>query len=82
MFLDLCLTHAASWNHKVWCDSIPHLKGVRCFSFEELKKCTDNFSESNGIGYGGCGKVSSFSIFTGLNSSQTNCERTYVMHRI
>ena len=35
----------------------PQLKGARWFSFEELKKCTNNFSDSNEIGSGGYGKV-------------------------
>ncbi|XP_031395546.1 probable leucine-rich repeat receptor-like protein kinase At5g49770 [Punica granatum] len=35
----------------------PQLKGARWFSYEELKKCTNNFSESNTIGSGGYGKV-------------------------
>ncbi|CAK9236587.1 unnamed protein product [Sphagnum troendelagicum] len=35
----------------------PKLKGARRFYFAELKKATDNFSESNEIGAGGYGKV-------------------------
>ncbi|KAK4487885.1 hypothetical protein RD792_003623 [Penstemon davidsonii] len=35
----------------------PQLKGARWFSFDELKKCTNNFSEKNQIGSGGYGKV-------------------------
>ncbi|XP_021901519.1 probable leucine-rich repeat receptor-like protein kinase At5g49770 isoform X2 [Carica papaya] len=35
----------------------PQLKGARWFCYEELKKCTNNFSESNELGYGGYGKV-------------------------
>ncbi|XP_042013454.1 leucine-rich repeat receptor protein kinase HPCA1-like [Salvia splendens] len=35
----------------------PQLKGARWFSYEELKKCTGNFSDSNQIGSGGYGKV-------------------------
>lgn len=35
----------------------PQLKGARWFSYDELKKCTNNFSESNEIGSGGYGKV-------------------------
>ncbi|PSS21662.1 Leucine-rich repeat receptor-like protein kinase precursor [Actinidia chinensis var. chinensis] len=46
----------ASWDPKT-SGSIPDLKGARWFSFEELKKCTDNFSEATGIGSGGYGKV-------------------------
>ncbi|EEF42998.1 leucine-rich repeat receptor protein kinase HPCA1 [Ricinus communis] len=36
---------------------VPQLKGARCFSFEELKKYTNNFSDANDIGSGGYGKV-------------------------
>lgn len=35
----------------------PQLKGARWFSYDELKKCTNNFSDSNEIGFGGYGKV-------------------------
>ncbi|CAK9177844.1 unnamed protein product [Ilex paraguariensis] len=37
---------------------VPQLKGARFFSFEELKRCTNNFSETNDLGSGGYGKVS------------------------
>lgn len=36
----------------------PQLKGARWFSFDELKRCTNNFSVMNEIGSGGYGKVS------------------------
>ncbi|KAF4354441.1 hypothetical protein F8388_018401, partial [Cannabis sativa] len=35
----------------------PQLKGARWFSYDELKKCTGNFTSSNEIGSGGYGKV-------------------------
>ncbi|KAK4480215.1 hypothetical protein RD792_013277 [Penstemon davidsonii] len=35
----------------------PQLKGARWFSYDELKKSTNNFSQSNQIGSGGYGKV-------------------------
>ncbi|KAG8068276.1 hypothetical protein GUJ93_ZPchr0005g15304 [Zizania palustris] len=35
----------------------PQLKGARFFSFDELKSCTNNFSDSHEIGSGGYGKV-------------------------
>ncbi|THU46199.1 hypothetical protein C4D60_Mb09t02430 [Musa balbisiana] len=37
--------------------SIPQIKGARHFSFNDVKKCTNNFSEANEIGDGGYGKV-------------------------
>jgi hypothetical protein len=36
---------------------VPQLKGARYFAFEELKRCTNNFSETQEIGSGGYGKV-------------------------
>lgn len=56
---------SASLNHEMRTDSFPRLKGARCFSFEELKKCTDNFSESKHIGSGGYGKVYRGTLDTG-----------------
>ncbi|KAI8531941.1 hypothetical protein RHMOL_Rhmol11G0174900 [Rhododendron molle] len=56
---------SASLNHEMRSDSFPRLKGARCFSFEELKKCTDNFSESKLIGSGGYGKVYRGTLDTG-----------------
>ncbi|XP_065851732.1 leucine-rich repeat receptor protein kinase HPCA1 isoform X2 [Euphorbia lathyris] len=35
----------------------PQLKGARWFSYDELKKCTNSFSDNNEIGSGGYGKV-------------------------
>ncbi|XWS18045.1 hypothetical protein CRYUN_Cryun32bG0008500 [Craigia yunnanensis] len=55
----------AHWDSKKSSGSIPQLKGARCFSFEELKKYTNNFSEANGIGSGGYGKVYRGTLPTG-----------------
>nr|GLL37553.1 probable leucine-rich repeat receptor-like protein kinase At5g49770 isoform X3 [Ipomoea trifida] len=46
----------ASWDGDK-SGSIPQLKGVRWFSFEMIRKCTDNFSDTNCTGSGGYGKV-------------------------
>ncbi|KAG7944210.1 hypothetical protein I3843_15G088100 [Carya illinoinensis] len=35
----------------------PQLKGARWFSYDELRKCTNNFAERNEIGSGAFGKV-------------------------
>ncbi|XP_050367286.1 leucine-rich repeat receptor protein kinase HPCA1-like isoform X2 [Argentina anserina] len=43
----------------------PELKGARLFSFEELKKYTDDFSEANDIGSGGYGQVYCATLPTG-----------------
>ncbi|CAN6468452.1 unnamed protein product [Victoria cruziana] len=49
----------ASWGGTSGKDSgdAPQLKGARWFSYDEIKKCTDNFSARNEIGSGGYGKV-------------------------
>nr|DAD38792.1 TPA_asm: hypothetical protein HUJ06_013114 [Nelumbo nucifera] len=45
--------------------STPQLKGARWFTFDELKKCTNSFSEANAIGSGGYGKVYRGTLSTG-----------------
>ncbi|CAL5401918.1 unnamed protein product [Camellia sinensis] len=47
----------ASWDSNKSNGGVPQLKGARCYSFEELKKYTNTFSEANCIGSGGYGKV-------------------------
>ncbi|PUZ63301.1 hypothetical protein GQ55_3G056800 [Panicum hallii var. hallii] len=47
-----------SWDMKsTSASTVPQLRGARMFSFDELKKITNNFSEANDIGNGGYGKV-------------------------
>ncbi|XP_043702351.1 leucine-rich repeat receptor protein kinase HPCA1-like [Telopea speciosissima] len=55
----------ASWDPSKGSGSIPQLKGARWFSFEELKKCTSDFSEASEIGEGGYGKVYRGTIASG-----------------
>ncbi|PSS18997.1 Leucine-rich repeat receptor-like protein kinase [Actinidia chinensis var. chinensis] len=47
----------AAWDPRKDSGDVPQLKGARSFSFEELKKCTNSFSEANVIGSGGYGQV-------------------------
>ncbi|XP_047977471.1 leucine-rich repeat receptor protein kinase HPCA1-like [Salvia hispanica] len=47
----------ASWDPEKESGAVPQLQGAKWFSFEDLRKCTDNFSESNCVGSGGYGKV-------------------------
>ncbi|CAI0438449.1 unnamed protein product [Linum tenue] len=47
----------AHWDATENTGGFPQLKGARCFSFDELKKYTNNFSDANAIGSGGYGKV-------------------------
>ncbi|XP_073122178.1 leucine-rich repeat receptor protein kinase HPCA1-like [Henckelia pumila] len=47
----------ASWEKNKDSGGVPQIKGAKCFSFEELQKSTNNFSEANEIGGGGYGKV-------------------------
>ncbi|KAG2615326.1 hypothetical protein PVAP13_3NG063600 [Panicum virgatum] len=47
-----------SWDMKsTSASTAPQLRGARTFSFDELRKITNNFSEANDIGNGGYGKV-------------------------
>ncbi|KAG0449404.1 hypothetical protein HPP92_027376 [Vanilla planifolia] len=47
-----------SWANNIKdSDCAPQLKGARWFSYDELRKRTNNFSEANAIGSGGYGKV-------------------------
>ncbi|KAL5218298.1 hypothetical protein ABZP36_018982 [Zizania latifolia] len=47
----------ASWVRSEERGGAPRLKGARWFSYEELKRITNNFAEANELGYGGYGKV-------------------------
>ncbi|KAG4383774.1 hypothetical protein GLYMA_13G152542v4 [Glycine max] len=52
----------ANWEQNTNSGTAPQLKGARWFSFDDLRKYTSNFSETNTIGSGGYGK-SSFARF-------------------
>ncbi|KAL8155722.1 leucine-rich repeat receptor protein kinase HPCA1-like [Apium graveolens] len=47
----------ASWNADNRSGGVPQLQGAKWISFEELQKCTNNFSDESVIGSGGYGKV-------------------------
>lgn len=55
----------ASWDPEKNSGAVPQLKGARSFSFEALKKYTNNFAEFNDIGSGGYGKVYRGTLPTG-----------------
>lgn len=52
------------WDSNKISGGAPQLKGARWFSYEELKKYTNNFSAANEIGSGGYGKVSFKCLFS------------------
>ncbi|GJZ72234.1 probable leucine-rich repeat receptor-like protein kinase, partial [Tanacetum coccineum] len=47
----------ALWDANNGSGAIPQLKGVKAFTFAEVNKYTNNFSETNNIGTGGYGMV-------------------------
>ncbi|KOM53726.1 hypothetical protein LR48_Vigan09g238500 [Vigna angularis] len=47
----------ANWDQNKNSGTAPQLKGGRWFSFDDLRKYTNNFSETNTIGSGGYGQV-------------------------
>ncbi|KAG8096119.1 hypothetical protein GUJ93_ZPchr0013g36458 [Zizania palustris] len=55
----------ASWARSEERGGAPRLKGARWFSYEELKRSTNNFAEANELGYGGYGKVYRGMLLTG-----------------
>ncbi|KAK4558821.1 hypothetical protein RGQ29_008182 [Quercus rubra] len=55
----------AHWDQNMGNGSAPQLQAAKRFSFEELKKYTNNFSEANSIGSGGYGKVYQGTLPTG-----------------
>lgn len=48
---------AVSWDSQGTSGDVPKLKGARFFTFDEVQKSTNNFSEINNVGSGGYGKV-------------------------
>lgn len=60
----------AKWNKTTSSIDAPQLMGAKAFTFEELRKCTDNFSEANDIGGGGYGQVC---VFTIVSFETRNC---------
>ncbi|CAM0952750.1 unnamed protein product [Alopecurus aequalis] len=55
----------ASLDMKSTSTSVPQLRGARIFTFAELRKMTNNFSEANNMGNGGFGKVYRGTLPTG-----------------
>uniref|UniRef100_A0A0D9XXT6 non-specific serine/threonine protein kinase n=1 Tax=Leersia perrieri TaxID=77586 RepID=A0A0D9XXT6_9ORYZ len=63
---DRSQSYVSSWDIKSTSTSTaPQVRGARMFSFDELKKITNNFSEANDIGTGGYGKVYRGTLPTG-----------------
>ncbi|KAG5525671.1 hypothetical protein RHGRI_032087 [Rhododendron griersonianum] len=53
----------ASWNPNTTSGGVPLLQVAKCFSYDDLKKYTNNFAEANSIGSGGYGKVNFFIFY-------------------
>ncbi|AQK86815.1 probable leucine-rich repeat receptor-like protein kinase At5g49770 [Zea mays] len=53
----------------------PQLKGARLFSLNELKNCTNNFSDTHEIGSGGYGKVYKGTLVDGTRVAIKRAER-------
>lgn len=71
LIVTLHYENAANWDStKSNGAGVPQLKGARLFSFEELRKYTNNFSEANDIGSGGYGKVGFDSISLFLSQTE------------
>ncbi|KAL8139959.1 hypothetical protein V2J09_005980, partial [Rumex salicifolius] len=47
----------ATWDKNKSFGDVPQLQGTHSFTFDELKRCTQDFADSNNIGAGGYGKV-------------------------
>lgn len=64
MIIYLFIYHIlASWGSTVEdAGDAPQLKLARCFSVDEIRKCTDDFSKYNEIGSGGYGQVRNLNV--------------------
>ncbi|KAG2295652.1 hypothetical protein Bca52824_042321 [Brassica carinata] len=60
----------AKWSTSKSSIDAPQLMGAKSFTFEELKKCTENFSEANDVGGGGYGKDSSSGQLIAIKRAQ------------
>ena len=67
------VSFSAHWESNKSIGGVPQLKGARNFSFEELRKYSNNFSETNDIGSGGYGNVSLI-----LSESLILCIRAWI----
>ncbi|EOA12859.1 hypothetical protein CARUB_v10025827mg [Capsella rubella] len=47
----------AKWDTSMSSTGAPQIMGAKAYTFDEIKKCTQNFSEANYVGGGGYGKV-------------------------
>lgn len=57
-FIDsFIIINAVNWEQNKNSGAAPQLKGARWFSFDEMRKYTNNFAEANTIGSGGYGQV-------------------------
>ncbi|KAI3802458.1 hypothetical protein L1987_30590 [Smallanthus sonchifolius] len=74
----------ALWDPTSASGGVPQLKGARSFTFEELRKYTDNFSETSQIGAGGYGNSEQMLVYEFIvnGTLKDSLSELYNLHEI